>query len=146
MLKHQIEQQIKEALKGGETVRLSVLRLLLAGIQNEEIAKQRQATDEDVIMVVRRQVRQSQESIEAFRKGGREDLAQKEEGEIEILSTFLPQQMTEGEIKKVVEEVVSQMPENDKNNFGKIMGAVMTKVKGRTDGNTVSKVVKEVLS
>jgi len=94
---------------------------------------------------VQRQVKQHKESIEAFTKGGREELARKERAELEILKTFLPQQLSSEEIKKMVEETITQLPEQDRNNFGKVMGAVMGRVKGKADGNTVGKVVKELL-
>jgi len=146
MLKQDIESQIKEALKSGDQMRLSTLRFLLAAIQNEEIAKQKELTEEDVVAVVQRQVKQHRESIEAFQKAHRDDLVQKEQTELQILSKFLPQQLSEEELRKVVEEVVGQLPESEKNNFGKVMGAVIGRVKGKTDGSMVSEVVKEFLA
>jgi len=145
MLKQQIEQQIREALKSGDKLRLSALRLFWAAIQNEEIAKQREATDEDVVVVAQRLIKQRKESIEAFQKGGREDLAAKERAELEILNKFVPQRLSEEEIKKIVEEVRKDLPEADKNNFGKVMGAAMSRIKGRAEGSLVSKMVKELL-
>lgn len=146
MLKQDIEQQLKEALKSREELRLSTLRFLLSAVKNEEIAKQKEATDEDVITVVQRQIKQRKESIEAYTNGNRPELAEKEKQELEILSKFLPQQMTEDEIKKIVDEVIASLPENEKKNFGKVMGIVMVRVKGKAEGSLVSKVVKEVLS
>jgi len=145
MLKQQIEEQIKNALKGGEELRLSTLRFLLSAIKNEEIAKQREVTDEEVISVVQHQVKQRKESIEAFQKGGREELAEKERQELVILSKFLPQQLSEEEVKKIVQETIAELPENERKNFGKVMGIVMGRLKGQTEGNIVAKVVKEVL-
>ena len=146
MLKQDIESQIKEALKSGDQMRLCTLRFLLAAIQNEEIAKQKELTEEDVVAVVQRQVKQHRESIEAFQKAHRDDLVQKEQTELQILNKFLPQQLSEEELRKVVEEVVGQLPESEKNNFGKVMGAVIGRVKGKTDGSMVSEVVKEFLA
>lgn len=146
MLKQQIEEQIKNALKGGEELRLSTLRFLLSAIKNDEIAKQREVTDEEVISVVRHQVKQRKESIEAFQKGGREELAEKERQELEILNKFLPQQLSEEEVKKMVQETIAELPESERKNFGKVMGVVMSRIKGQTEGNIVAKVVKEVLS
>ena len=143
MLKQQIEQEIKKALKAGESLKLSTLRMLLAAIQNEEIAKQKQLTDEDILPVVQRQIKQHRESIEAFTKGNRIELAQKEKDELEILNKFLPQQMNEEEIKKTVAEVLAGLPESDKSNFGKVMGAIMAKIKGKTDGGLVGRLVKD---
>lgn len=145
MLKNNLEQQMKEALKAGDQIRLSTLRLLLAAIKNEEIAQGREATDEDVVTVVRRQMKQRRESVEAFRQAGREELARKEEAELAILNTFVPQQLSEEEIRQIVKEVLDQLPETERNNFGRVMGATMSKVKGKADGNLVAKVVKELL-
>jgi len=136
---------MKEALKAGDQIRLSTLRLLLAAIKNEEIAQGREATDEDVVTVVRRQMKQRRESVEAFRQAGREELARKEEAELAILNTFVPQQLSEEEIRQIVKEVLDQLPETERNNFGRVMGATMSKVKGKADGNLVAKVVKELL-
>ncbi len=146
MLKQDIEQQIKEALKAGEQFKLSALRFLLAAIKNEEIARQREATDEDVVAVLQKQAKQRRESIEAFAKGGREELAEKERQELEILNKFLPQQMSEEEVKKTVQEVIAELPETERNNFGKVMGASMARLKGKAEGNLVSKAVKESLA
>jgi uncharacterized protein YqeY len=146
MLKSQIEQQIKEALKAGAQVRLSVLRLLLAAIKNEEINKNKELIQEEEIAIVARQVKQRKEAAEAYRKGNREDLAQKEEAEIEILNNYLPQQLSDEKVREIVSEVIGELPETDKGNFGKVMGAVMARVKGQTDGNTVSRIVRETLS
>jgi uncharacterized protein YqeY len=145
MLKSQIEQEVKEALKAGEQTRLSVLRLLLAAIKNEEINKNKELTQEEEIAIVSRQVKQRREAAEAYRKGNREDLAQKEEAEIEILNNYLPQQLTEAKVREIVHEVIEALPETDKGNFGKVMGQVMGRVKGKADGNLVAKVVKEML-
>lgn len=145
MLKQQIEQQIKEALKAGEQLRLSTLRFLLAALQNEEIAKQEELTDEDVVTVVQRQVKQRRESIDAFTKGGREELAQKERAELKILNTFLPRQLSEEELIKIVSEEIAKLSESGRGDFGKVMAVVMASVRGKTDGNMVSKVVKELL-
>jgi hypothetical protein len=117
----------------------------LAAIRNEEIAKQAEATDGDVMAVAQKQIKQRREAAEAYRKGRREELAQKEEAEIKILSTFLPQQLSAEEVKKIAQEVIGQMPDEEKNNFGKVMGQVMAQVKGKTDGNNVVKAVKELL-
>lgn len=146
MLKQEIEQDAKEALKSGDRERLSTLRLLLAALGNEEIARQKPLTDEEVVAIVQRQVKQRREAVEAYQKGGREDLAQKEGEEIKTLSKYLPQQLSEEELKKIVEEVRKELPETEKNNFGKLMSQTMTRVKGKAEGNAVAKVVKELLS
>lgn len=146
MLKEQIQEEMKIALKAGEELRLSTLRLLLSAINNENIALQKELTDEDIFKVIARQVKQRREAIEAYEKAGRAELAEKEGEEMAILNKFLPQQLSEEEVKKIVIDVMSQLPENEKNNFGKIMQGVLAQSKGKTDGSVVSKLVKEVLS
>lgn len=143
MLKQQIEQQMKEALKTGNASLLSTLRFLMASIKNLEIEKRAEASDEDVISVVQKQIKQHRESIEAFQKAGRKDLEDKEKFELEVLLKYLPAQMSEEELRVVVKEAIDQLPEAERNNFGKVMGAVMGRVKGKADGNIVGKVVKE---
>lgn len=145
MLREQIEQQMKGALKTGDAFLLSTLRFLMASIKNLEIEKRAEATDEDVISVVQKQIKQHRESIEAYQKGGRKDLEEKEKYELGVLLKYLPAQMTEEEVRIVVAEVIGQLPEVDRKNFGKVMGAVMGRVRGKADGGMVSKVVKELL-
>ena len=146
MLKQQIESEIKEAMKAGNREILETLRFLMASIKNYEIETQREATDEDVITMVQRQVKQHKESVEAFVKAGRTELAEKEKRELEILQKFLPAQMSEEEVKAVTVETISSLAEADRKNFGKVMGAVMARVKGRAEGNMVGRVVKELLN
>jgi len=145
MLRQQIEQQIKEALKGNEQTKLSTLRFLWSFIKNEEIAKQRELSDEEVVALVRRQVKQHQESIDSFEKAGRPELVAKEKAEMEILQSLLPPSLSEEELRKIVEEVRTSLSEDQRNNFGRVMGEVMTRVKGRADGGLVSRIVKETL-
>jgi len=146
MLRQQIEDQIKESLKSGNRPVLETLRFLFSAIKNAEIDLHHEATDEEVVAVIQKQVKQHKESVEAYKTGGRPELAAKEENELQTLSKFLPEQMSEDQLRSVVEEVVKNLSESDKNNFGKVMGAVMGRVKGKVEGGLVSKVVKEVLS
>lgn len=146
MLKQTVEQQIKEALKAGEALRLSTLRLLLSAINNEEIAKQKELSEEEITSVVQHQAKQRREAIEAYEKGGRVELARKESQELEILNKFLPQQLSEEEVKKNVLEIIAGLSDDDRKSFGKVMGTVMARLKGQTEGNLVGKVVKEVMS
>lgn len=139
----QIEQEVKEALKAGAQIRLSTLRLLLSALKYEEIAKQKDLSEEEESVVVQRQVKQRKEAIEAYNKAGRNDLAQKEEAELQILSSFLPQQLSEEEIRKITEESLKILPESEQN-FGLVMRQVMARVKGKADGNTVSKIVGDL--
>ena len=137
----QIKQKLKEALKGGQERSVAALRFLLASVHNEEIIQQRPLKDEEILALVRRQVKKHEESIEAFQKGGREDLVQKEKQEKTALEAFLPQGLGEEEIRKMVKEVIASGPKD----FGPVMGQVMGKVKGQADGAVVAGIVKEEL-
>lgn len=142
MIKDQLQGKIQEAIKSGDGVRVSTLRLLYSALHNEQIAKMRQLVSEEEIAIIRRQLKQRQEAVEAYEKGGRPELAEKEKAEAEILKSFVPEQMSEEEIGRIVEETVAQLGGGE---FGSVMGAVMGKVKGKADGNTVSRIVREKL-
>lgn len=146
MILEQLKVDLNEALKARDEIRVSVLRFLLSAIHNQEIQKQQDLTDGEVIAVIQKQVKERRESIEAFQKGGREDLMNKEEAELDILSKYLPQQLSEEEVKNLVTEVIKETGEGSPADFGRVMGAVMGRVKGRAGGSIVSKLVKEKLS
>ena len=138
-----IESDIKKALTSHEELTLSVLRLLKSALHNEEIAEKKGLSDDSVLAVISKQAKQRKDSITAYEKGGRKDLADKERSELEIINTYLPQQLSEEEIRNVVTEVVDVA--GDDRNFGTVMGAVMSKLKGQADGTVVSRMVKESL-
>lgn len=147
MLKDKIHADLLAAMKAKEETKTGALRLLKAAIMKFEVSgdKKKDATDEEVLQIIGREVKQRKDSIEAYRKGGRDDLAVHEEAELKILQAYLPAQMSEEELKKVVSQVISQTGAGSKADFGKVMGAVMGQVKGKADGQMVSKVVREML-
>lgn len=139
-----------------DELRLSTIRMLKSAIQYHEIAKSLpagrqggagyEATDEDIIEVIGREVKKRNEAIELYKKGGREELAQKEGEELEILKTYLPEQMSEGEVRKLVEEAIARTGASGMQDMGKVMGTLMPKVKGKADAALVSNLVRESLS
>jgi len=147
MLFKRIQDDLKTALKNKDKLTVSTLRFLISAIHNKEIEllKRGRLSDDEVILVIRQQVKQHQESIEAFQKGKRDDLAQKEAKELKILSKYLPQDFSPKELKKIVKKVIDQMGVIGEKDFGKVMGVVMGKVKGRAEGKTVAEVVKQQL-
>lgn len=145
MIADTLTEQIKEALKKSDNVRVSTLRLLSNSIHNEEIAKQRELTEEEETGIVRRQVKQREEAVEAYKKGGRPESAEKERQEAEILKGFLPAQMSGEELEKIVEQTVTEIGASGPVDFGKVMGAVVARVKGRADGKAVAEVVNQTL-
>jgi uncharacterized protein len=147
-LKEKIASDIKEAMKSGDSVRRDTLRLLDSAIKNSEIEKKKQETgltDEEVLEVIGRSVKQRQDSINQFTQGGRTDLAEKEQAELAILMPYLPAQMSEDDIRKVVREIITGLGSATPSDMGKVMGQAMGKMKGQADGNVVRKIVGEEL-
>ncbi len=143
-LKEQINQDLKEALKSKDETKVSTLRLLVAAFNNMEIEKRTQGDveEKDYQVMVKREAKKRQEAIEAYKTAGRAESQQKEEAELEILSKYLPEKMSEDEVKKIVEEVVA---EKGTDNVGMIIGEVVKRSDGRADGGVVSKLVRERL-
>lgn len=150
MLHRQIKEEIKGALRERDELRLSVLRGLLASFTNEVIARGRKPdgmlSDEEAIAVIKRAVKQRKESIEQFNKGGRPELAQKEQQELEMLKVYLPEAMSPLEIEKVARAKKSELEITDKSKSGLLVGAVMKELKGNADGALVKKIVEGLLS
>lgn len=149
MLKQKVQDDLKQAMIAKDEIKLSVIRMLKSAIQYHEIQKGGagyEATDEDVIEVIGREIKKRNEAIEMYRKGGREELAQKEEKELEILKTYLPKQMSEDEVRKLVQEAISSTNASSIQDMGKVMGTLMPKVKGKTDATLVSNIVREKLT
>lgn len=149
MTLHQtIKDQIKEAMLAKDSVRLNTLRGVLSAFTNELVAKKRkpqeELTDEESIDVIRRGVKQRKDSIEQFRKGGREDLAQSEEAELKILETYLPQMMPKDTILSIAQKRKEEMGITDKSKLGMLMGAIMKELKGQADGQDVKEVVESL--
>ena len=145
-LKQKLTDDLKQAMKAGDKVRLSVLRLVMAAIKNAEIARQASLDDGDILGIIAKEARQRRESIEAFRQGNRQDLVAQEEVELAILNQYLPQQMSREEIiteaRRVIEEVGAQGP-GDK---GKVMPKLIAQLKGKADGREINTVVTELLT
>jgi uncharacterized protein YqeY len=145
-LKEKLNADLRQAMKGGDTLRRSVIRLVLAAVKNAEIAKRGTLEDGDILGIIAKDIRQHQESIEAFKQGNRQDLVTKEEAELAVLNEYLPKQLTRDEIiaeaRLTIEEVGAQGP-GDK---GKVMPKIIAKLKGRADGREINEVVTELLS
>ncbi len=144
-LRQKLSDDLKQAMKGGDKVRRSVIRLVMAAIKNAEIARQTTLDDADILGIIAKEARQRRESIEAFRQGNRQDLVAQEEVELTVLQEYLPQQMSREEImaeaRRVIEEVGAQGP-GDK---GKVMPKLISPLKGRADGREINAVVTELL-
>jgi uncharacterized protein len=139
-----IENDMKDAMRARDQEVLGTLRMLVAAIKNKKIEIGRDLNEEEVIAALKSEVKKRKDSIESYTAGGREDLAEKEQAEIEILNKYLPEQMGDEEVKAAVKKVVEEMKAT-KADFGKVMGKVIAELKGKADGAQVSRIVKEIL-
>ena len=140
-LKAGLQEAAKAALKSRDAVKLSTLRLLLAAVHNEEIRIRKELGAEEIQKVIAT----LSEAIDLYRKGGRNDLAQKEEAELEILQAYLPQPLTEQEVQTLIRESIAELGATGVQDLGKVMKQVMPKVSGRTDGKRVNELAKALL-
>ncbi|MBI2086013.1 GatB/YqeY domain-containing protein [Candidatus Daviesbacteria bacterium] len=140
-----IQSDLKQAQLARDEIKVSTLRLLLSEIKNAEIAKGNSLAQQDIISVIQKEVKKRKEAANAFRFGGREESAVKEESELKVLEQYLPAQISTEELTKIVEESINEQGATSIQDMGKVIGAVMGKVKGQTDGGAVSALVKEKL-
>lgn len=155
MLKQELQEDLKQSILAKEELKTSTLRLLLSSITYFEKSKGLpagrqggagyEATDDDVMEVLAREIKKRRESIEMYEKGNRPELAEKENKELQMLQTYLPEQLSEEEIKNLVKEAISQTGATEIKDMGKVMAALMPKVKGKAEGSLVSQIVKESL-
>ena len=147
MLEEKILSDYKEAMKSQDKIKSSTLSFLRAEMMNVAIAKKKKALDDnEVIAVIKKQVKQRQDSIEQFKQGNRQDLVAKEEAELRILKSYLPPELSDEEVKKIIEEAVASTAAVGLKDMGKVMKEVTDKVAGRADGKLVSELVKARLS
>ncbi|EKE16095.1 MAG: hypothetical protein ACD_11C00030G0003 [uncultured bacterium] len=147
-LKEKILFDLKAAMKEGDAFKRDTLRLLDSAIKNIEIEKKKREeglNDEEVVEVLSRAMKQRQDSILQFEKGGRPDLAEKEKKEVEIISCYLPKQLSAEEAQKKILEVIEKSGASSVSDFGKVMGQVMAELKGKFDGNLAKEIVKQEL-
>src|SRR5262245_57421570 len=142
-----IQMQMTEAMRNKDQLRLSVLRMMKSAIKNKEIEKMKPLDDGEALSVLNTLVKQRKDSVEQFRKGSREELAQKEEAEIKIIEEYLPAAASDDEIRRAVEEAIQETSAASIKDMGKVMKATMSRLAGKTaDGSRVSQLVKEKLS
>ncbi len=143
-----IREEIKEAMRQKDAVKLNVLRGILSAGTNELVAQGKkpneEISDDDLLNVIRRLVKQRKDSIEQFKKGGREELAESEEAELKVLEEYLPAQMSKEEIEKVARAKKEELAVTDKSKMGILMGAVMSELKGKADGKDVKEVIESL--
>jgi len=148
-LSERVDSELKTAMREKNAIKLGVLRMLKAALTNATIEKggaDSKLTDAEAAQVIRKQVKQRQDSIESFEKGGRAELAAKEKEELSILQSYLPQALSTDEISKVVQETITEVGASSKAQMGAVMKALQAKVAGRADGKTLSAEVQRQLS
>ena len=145
-LKTRLGEDFKQALRSGDKLRLSVIRLLTALIKNREVEKRGPLTDAEVLQAIVASCKQRQEAIEQYRRGGRQDLVDKESAELEILQTYLPKPLTSEELHTMVVEAIREAQATSLKEMGKVMGLLMPRVTGRADGKMVNTLVREALA
>ena len=145
-LRNEIQDKIHMAMKAGDAKKLAVLRLLKSAIKNEEIQLQKELSDEQVQSVAARQVKQLAEALKDFEAGGRQDLVTQTKEEIEIMSVYLPEQMSDSELSVIVDKAIESTNSKTQQDVGKVMGLVMKEAKGKADGNKVREIVSKKLT
>jgi uncharacterized protein YqeY len=148
VLREKINDGVKDAMKSGDKLRLSTLRLVNAAIKNADIEARtasKALTDDDLLGLLQKMIKQRQESVELYDKGGRKELADQERGEIEIIKGFLPQQMSEAEAKAAIAEVIKQEGASSVKDMGKVMAALKAAYAGKMDFGKASGLVRELL-
>jgi len=144
-IKKQLRDALTEALKAGEAQRKTTLRMALASIKNAEVEAREDLAEDLVLNLVQKEVKARQETIEAAKQANRPDLIEKAEQEIKILNEFLPQQLSAEEVKALVQEAIQESGATSMSEIGKVMGALMPKIRGRADGKQANQFVRELL-
>ena len=146
MLKQKLADDLKQALRGEDKLRRSVIRLVMAAIKNAEIARQTTLDDTDILGIIAKETRQRHESIDAFKQGNRPDLVAQEEAEMAILNEYLPQQISREEIIQAARQIIDEVGAQGIRDKGKVMPQLIAQLKGKADGREINAVVTELLS
>jgi uncharacterized protein len=145
-LEERLVEEMKQAMKSNEKLRLSTIRMIRTSVKNKEIEVRKKLEDEEILRVIQGMLRKSEEAVEQFRAGGRMDLVEKETQEMEILKSYLPQSLGREEILKVIDETIQENQASSLKDLGKVMKSVMSKLAGKADGKLINQLVKERLS
>jgi uncharacterized protein len=145
-LEERLVEEMKQAMKSNDKLRLSTIRMIRSASKNKEIELRKKLEDEDVVKVIQAMVRKGEESVEQFQAGGRMDLVEKEKKEIEILKSFLPQPLSQEEILIIIDQSIQETQASSLKDIGKVMKSVMPKIGGKADGKLINQLVKERLS
>ncbi|MFM1866374.1 MAG: hypothetical protein RIQ57_984 [Pseudomonadota bacterium] len=145
-IKQTISEDMKTFMRAKDTARLGAVRLLQASIKQKEIDDRVELTDDQVLSVIQKMLKQRKDSIEAYQKADRQDLIDQEQLEIDVLSKYMPEPLTADEVSKIIDEVISEVNATDMKDMGKVVGVLKSKISGRADMGQVSKIVREKLT
>lgn len=141
----QVNADMKEAMKAKEKEKLVTIRMIKSALENERINKGEELSSDEEIAILSREHKQRLESLDEFKKAGRDDLVTKIEDELEIVEKYLPEQLSDDEVRQIVNETIEEVGADSMQDMGKVMGAVMPKVAGQADGSKINQLVKEIL-
>ncbi|WP_199618725.1 GatB/YqeY domain-containing protein [Paenibacillus alkalitolerans] len=145
-LSERLNEDMKQMMKSGDKFALSVIRMIRSSVKNVEIDQRRTLSDEEVLDILTREMKQRKDALQEFEKAGREDLADTAKAEIEVIQRYMPQPLTEHELQAIVQETIQEVGASSKSDMGKVMSALMPKVKGRAEGRLVNETVQRLLS
>ena len=145
-LKDKLMDDLKESMKNKEQVRKSVVTLIRSAVKQKEVDERVELSDEDVLAIITKQVKQRKDALEEFKKAQREDLILQTEQEIDILMQYLPKQLTDDELEFIIKEIINQIGASTMKDMGKIMGLTMPKVQGKADGKRINEIAKKYLN
>ncbi len=145
-LKERLKNDLKEAMKAKDNFKRDVIRFLMSAVKQVEVDERKELSDEDIMKIIQKSVKQREDAIAQYKEGGREDLVEKEQKEAEILKSYLPKQLSDEELKEIVKKVIEEVGASSMKDMGKVMGAAIKKTAGRADGKRINAIVKELLS
>jgi len=145
-LEERLVEEMKQAMRSNDKLRLSTIRMIRSASKNKEIELRKKLDDEDILRVIQGMVRKGEESVEQFQAGGRTDLVEKEQTEIEILKSFLPQPISQEEMLRIIDQSIEETQASSLKDLGKVMKSVMPKLGGKADGKLINQLVRERLS
>jgi uncharacterized protein YqeY len=145
-LLERLNNDMKQAMKNKEKDKLSVIRMVKAALQNEAIKLGKELSEDEELTVLSRELKQRKDSLQEFEKAGRSDLVNKAKAEIAVIELYMPKQLSEEELVQIIKETIAEVGASSKADMGKVMGAIMPKVKGKADGSLVNKLVQQHLS
>ena len=145
-IKDKLMADLKDAMKSHNKLRKDVITLIRSAIKQREVDERIELTDEDILTIISKQLKEKKSSIEDFKKGNREDLVKQTEDEMKILLEYLPKQLSQEDLKEIVKDAIDKENISSRKDIGKLMKAVMPQVKGKADGNAVNKIARELLN